>query len=71
MSATRDGGADDALPARHRKHPRNRFRQRLAVLTAGAVLHNGLPIAGLVGTLPSVTLDSPAPHRDHARAPPL
>ncbi len=69
LHALHHSGADDALTSRHGK-PMKRFRRRLAVLTPGVALRTELLAAGTAGTFPAVTLDPPAPYRDHARAPP-
>jgi hypothetical protein len=70
VKAARRAGADDALPARHRKLRRKRFRQRFGALTVSTSRCTELPVADIVGTLPGANLDNLTPYCDHARAPP-
>jgi hypothetical protein len=66
----RAAGADEALPARHRKLIRKRFRRRFGGLASSVALRNELLVAGFIGARQVANLDLPVPSRDHARAPP-
>jgi len=71
VKAVHHAGADDALPARHRKLIRKRFRRRFGGLIPSAPRFSELSLADIVGVLEAAHLNAPAASRDHARAPPI
>jgi hypothetical protein len=62
MSGARHGGASDLLAGRHRKAPRQ--------CASRNTLRDELPVANIVGTVYTASLDILAPSRDRARDPP-
>jgi hypothetical protein len=71
VKAAHGAGADDTLPARHRKLISKRFRRRFGGLVFSAPRLSELSLVEIVGVIEAAHLNVPAPSRDHARAPPV